>query len=233
MKTKKALAVFLAVVMLVLPLAVSSFAATENAIVTNPIKTNYNDSEVFNPQGLTISVDGEEISYSPANENFRFMPALGELLSVETTEVLVYYNNIIVGSIPVTVEHILGDLTAVGNGHGYYCLGCGTLHNFEKHYEYCAGGDTSMNDPNVCEPELGDYDHIKDWIPNDDGGIFTLQTTTGVCEVCNAEVTRTIPDSEKFLSLFDISNLTDTELGIVGFVKEIFVSLIQMLVGIS
>ena len=45
MKTKKALAVLLAVVMLVMPLAVSSFAAAENGIVAGPVKTAYNDSE--------------------------------------------------------------------------------------------------------------------------------------------------------------------------------------------
>lgn len=231
MKTKKALAVLLAVVMLVLPLAVSSFAATENAIVTNPVKTNYNDTEVFNPQGLTISVNGEEITYTPADENFRFMPALGELLSVETTEILVYYNNTIVGSIPVTVEHILGELTAVGNGHGYYCLGCGTLHNFEKHYDYSFG-----EDPNKFEDGTDDFDYVGEWIPNDDGGIFTMQTTTGICNVCNAEVTRTIPGSEKFLTLFDFENenaMTELESTIIVYFYQIAVSLIQMLVGIS
>ena len=52
MKTKKALAVLLAVVMLVMPLAVSSFAAGE--IIASPVKTAYTDAEFFNPQGLEI-----------------------------------------------------------------------------------------------------------------------------------------------------------------------------------
>lgn len=228
MKTKKALAVFLAVVMLVLPLAVSSFAATENAIVTAPAKTTYNDSQVFNPQGLTILVDGEEIIYSHADEKFRFEPALNEFLTVETTAVRVYYNNAYVCDVPVTVEHILGELTIVGNGHGYYCLGCGTLHNFEKHYDYSAG-----EDPNKFEPGTADYDYVGEWIPNDDGGIFLAQTETGTCSVCNAEVTRNIPGTAKFDSLFDEGALAPLEGTILFYVSTILVSLIQMLVGIN
>lgn len=57
MRTKKALAVLLAVVMLAVPFAVMSYAAP--AIVTNPVKTDYTDCEYFNPQGLVIS-DGEK-----------------------------------------------------------------------------------------------------------------------------------------------------------------------------
>ncbi len=236
MKTKKALAVFLAVVMLVLPLAVSSFAATENAIVTNPVKTLYNDTEVFSPQGLTISFNGKEIVYSPTDANFRFEPALNELLAVNTDEegtiipasVAVYYSNEYVGSVEVIVNHILGDIAVVGNGHGQYCLGCGTLHNFEKHYDYSAGGDA-----NTYEPEEGDYDYVGEWIPNDDGGIFLAQTTTGTCSVCNAEVTRNIPGTAKFDSLFDEEGLTVLEGTILSYISTILVSLIQMLVGIN
>ena len=80
MKTKKALAVVLAVVMLVMPLAVSSFAATENGIVAGPVKTAYTDNEFFNPQGLSITYNGEVITYVPTDASFRFEPALNELL---------------------------------------------------------------------------------------------------------------------------------------------------------
>lgn len=209
MKMKKALAVVLTVVMLVLPLTVSSFAVSSE-VVTAPVKTAYNDAEYFNPIGLVISVDGNEITYSPANTKFRFSPALNELLTVETTAVSVFYNNELVGTVPVSVSHILGDLTAINNGHGHYCLGCGVLHDFEKH-------------------------NVEEWIPNDDAGIFIAQTQTGYCTVCGAEVTETIPGSEKFLGLFDIENgsLTETELTIVTYFYQIVVSLIQTLVGIS
>lgn len=208
MKTKKALAVLLAVVMLVMPFAVSSFAATENGIVTGPIKTAFNDNEYFNPQGVSISYDGEIIVYSPTDADFRFEPALNELLTVETLEVKIYYNDEYIGAVPVSVDHILGELTVIDHGHGYFCLGCGTLHNFENHI-------------------------VNEWIPNDDGGIFTLQTQTGVCTVCDAEVTETIPGSAKFDSLFDKDSLTGLEGDVLGYISSILVTLIQMLVGIK
>ncbi len=210
MKTKKALAVLLAVVMLVMPLAVSSFAATANEIITNPVKTVYNDTECFNPVGIVVMIDGEPIAYHPQNVNFRFDPALNEYLTVETTEIFVYYNNEIVGTVPVTVNHILGELTPIDNGHGNFCLGCGELHNFEKH-------------------------NVEEWIPNDDGGIFTMQTQTGFCTVCGAEVTENIPGSEKFTSIIlaNPNGLAKLEEEIATYFYAIAVTLIQMLVSIK
>lgn len=228
MKTKKALAVFLAVVMLVLPLAVSSFAATENAIVTNPVKTTYYDAEVFSPQGLTVLVDGKEIAYAPTNGNFRFEPALNELLSVETTEVVVYYDNTIVGSVPVTVEHLLGDIALVGNGHGQYCLGCGSLHNFEFHYDYSFGEDSKKFDP-----DSEDYDHVTEWIPNDDASLFTPQTATGVCSVCNSEITKSLPGTARFDTIFDEEALAPLEGTILYYISTILLSLIEMIFNLN
>lgn len=228
MKTKKALAVILAVVMLVLPLAVSSFAATENAVVTNSVKAVYYDTEFFNPQGLAILFDGEEIIYAPTDGNFRFEPALNELLTVETTEVAVYYNNVFVGTVPVTVEHNLGEVTLVGNGHGEYCLGCGALHNFEFHYDYSAG-----DDPNKFDPDSSDFDYVTEWIPNDDASLFTPQTATGVCSICNSEVTKTIPGTARFDTLFDEESLAPLEGTILYYVSTILISLIEMIVGLN
>ena len=208
MKTKKALAVILAVVMLVMPLAVSSFAAAENGIVAGPTKTAYVDSEFFNPQGLSISYYGETIVYAPTDANFRFEPALNELLTVETVEAKIYYNNEFIGSVNINVDHILGELTAVDHGHGYFCLGCGTLHNFENHT-------------------------VEEWIPNDDGGIFTMQTQTGVCTICEASVTEGIPGSAKFDTLFNPELMTELEGTILGYISSILVSLVQMLVGVK
>ena len=208
MKTKKALAVVLAVVMLVMPLAVSSFAATENGIVAAPVKTAYTDNEFFNPQGLSITYNGEVITYVPTDASFRFEPALNELLTVETVEAKIYYNNEFIGAVAISVDHLLGELTAIDHGHGYFCLGCGTLHNFENHT-------------------------VNEWIPNDDGGIFTMQTQTGICTVCNATVTEGIPDSAKFDSLFNPELMTELEGTILGYVSTILVSLVQMLVGIK
>ncbi|MEE1504323.1 MAG: hypothetical protein UGF89_08800 [Acutalibacteraceae bacterium] len=207
MKTKKALAVILAVVMLVMPLAVSSFAA-DNGIVAGPTKTAYNDSEYFSPLGIVISYEGDEIAYTPGDSNFRFTPALNELVTVDTTEVVVYYNNDEIGTVEIAVDHILGELTIIDNGHGKFCLGCGQLHEFEEH-------------------------DVPEYIPNDDGGFITLQTETGICNVCKAEVTRTIPGSEKFTGAFDTENLTELEAEIIGYIYMILVSLVQAFLSIS
>lgn len=215
MKTKKALAVLLAVVLLVMPFAVSSFAA--GGIVSGPIKTVYTDSEYFNPLGISIATNtGSIVAYTPGDANFRFEPALNELLAVNTddtdtvipTEVAVYYNNEYVGSVEIIVNHVLGELTAVGNGHGKFCVGCGEIHEFEDHI-------------------------ITEWIPNDDGGIFVAQTQTGYCDVCGAEVTEQIPGTENFLNLFDGNNLTELEATIINYISMILVPLIQMLTGIK
>ena len=215
MRTKKALAVLLAVVLLVMPFAVSSFAAS--GIVSGPIKTVYTDSEYFSPLGISIATStGNIVAYTPGDANFRFEPALNELLSVNTddtdtvipTEVAVYYNNEYVGSVEIIVNHVLGELTAVGNGHGKFCVGCGTIHEFEDHI-------------------------ISEWIPNNDGGIFVAQTQTGYCDVCGAEVTEQIPGTENFLNLFDGTNLTELEGTIINYISMILVPLIQMLTGIK
>ena len=175
MRTKKALAVLLAVVMLAVPFTVMSYAAP--AIVTAPVKTDYTDCEYFNPQGLVVS-DGEKIiEYTPTDADFSFVPALNEYLSVAKTAdgedvnktyVEVYYKNEYVGSVEIFVNHVLGEVTFLGEaGHGQYCLGCGEVHNYEEHT-------------------------IPEFIPNDDGGLFIQQTQTGVCEICKGEVTENI-----------------------------------------
>ncbi len=214
MRTKKAIAVLLAVVMLAIPFAVVSYAAPE--IVAQPIKTVYTDCEKFNPQGLVISIDGEEIPYTPIDDKFAFMPGLDEYLTVGTNSdgedmpyntIDVYYNNQYAGTVQVAVTHVLGEITNLGDaGHGQYCLGCGKVHNYEAH-------------------------SIPEFIPNDDGGLFIPQTQTGTCEICNGKVTESIPGSEGFQFIFG-GEMTEFESEIIGYFYMIAVSLIQALIGI-
>lgn len=215
MRTKKAIAVLLAVVILAIPFAVVSYAASE--IVAQPIKTVYTDCEKFNPQGLVISVDGEEIPYTPIDTNFEFMPGLDNYLTVSVNAdgdelpyntIEVYYNNRYVGSIQVEVNHVLGEITNLGDaGHGQYCLGCGAIYNYDAH-------------------------SIPEFIPNDDGNLFLPQTQTGTCEICNGKVTENIPGSEGFQYIFG-GEMTDLESTIVGYIYMIAVTLIQALAGIK
>lgn len=218
MRTKKAIAVLLVAVMLVVPFSLVSSAAGTYMLVTGPIKTEYTDCEHFIPQGISVTDGTEVVFYSPADDKWAFNPGLNELLSIATDEtgkdindvdVEVFYDNKYVGSVTVTVNHELGEVVYIGQlGHGQYCLGCGKVHNFEEHT-------------------------VNEWIPNDDGGLIVQQTQTGTCEICKGEITENIPGSEKFGTIFDGENMTQMENDLVYYVYNILVSLIQMLIGIK
>jgi hypothetical protein len=228
MKAKKILAVLLVAIMLLVPF--SSVAGAANRwLVSGPIITAYKDTEYFNPQGIVISVDGVEVTYTPDNENFKFVPALDELLSTTdmimkdeynpeldengykqyTTDVAIYYNEQLVDTITVSVKHDWGETTYFDDTHhGNNCKGCGI----------------------VDEVTFGPH-NVKQYIPNDDGGLFIEQSETGTCEDCHAEVTRKIPGTHKFESIFT-GDYTETESTILTYVTTILVTLIQFLTGI-
>ncbi len=208
MKAKKALAVLLVAVMLLVPFTFCASAANE-AIVKGPIKTAYTDCEYFNPQGLVITVDGKEITYSPIDAGFKFIPGLNEKLTVDSS-VDVYYNEVKIGTVQVSVSHVWGEIEYLDNNyHGRHCLGCAIV------------DEATFTSHNVPE-----------YIPNDDGGLFIEQTETGTCSDCHAEVTRNIPGSEKFETIFS-GNVTETESTIITWVRIILLSLVKMVVGIN
>lgn len=218
MRTRKALAVLMVAIMLMASFSIVSNAASSYAIVSGPLKTEYTDCDYFNPQGIAITDGTNLIVYTPVDDKWSFDPALNELLSVGTDadgndvleqEVEIFYDNQLVGKVVVGVDHVLGDVTCLGQAaHGQYCLGCGKVHNYEAHV-------------------------VNEWIPNDDGGLLLQQTRTGKCEICQGEITENIPGSEKFPFIFDPENMTDMESEIVGYIYNILVTLVQMLVGIK
>ena len=228
MKAKRTLAVLLVAIMLLVPFASSASAATLT-LVSGPIITAYTDAEYFNPQGIVVSVDGEEIAYTPDNASFKFVPALNELLSTTdvvmldennvakdengytlyTTDVSIYYDEQLVATVTVDVAHAWGETSYYDNNyHGKNCKGCGIVDEvtFAKH-------------------------NVAQYIPNDDGGLFIQQSETGVCEGCKAEITRKIPGTEKFNSIFT-GDYTETEGTILTYLSTILVTLIQFLTGI-
>ncbi len=200
------------------PVYVGSFDIS--FVASKPIVKEYTDAQYVNPTGLAIYDGSDVVEYTPFNTKFSFSPDADELLSAdefvieEGAEgygldiVTVYYDNVKLGTYTVKVKHVLGELVAIDSQHGHYCIGCGKIFNLEEH-------------------------DVPEFIPNDDVGLFKQQTETGTCSVCNAEVTRVIEGSEKFLGLFDPENMTEFESEIVGYIYMIAVSLIQMLMGIS
>ncbi len=216
MKIKRAVAILLVAVMLLVPVSSSVFAASV-ALVSGPIKVAYTDNEYFNPQGIVVNVDGKDVTYTPDNAKFTFVPALNEHIKVTVaedgtvvpTEIDVYYDNQLAGTVSVTVAHIWGEMTYLDNNfHGKYCLGCGVIEERLSH-------------------------NVAEFIPNDDGGLFIDQTQTGTCLDCGQPITESIPNTNRFNSLFDISSLTDMEMEILVYIGQILVPLIQMLVGLK
>lgn len=218
MRTRKALAVLMVAIMLMASFSIVSNAASSYAIVSGPLKTEYTDCDYFNPQGIAITDGTNLIVYTPVDDKWSFDPALNELLSVGADadgndvleqEIEIFYDNQLVGTVVVGVDHVLGDVTCLGQAaHGQYCLGCGKVHNYEAHV-------------------------VNEWIPNDDGGLLLQQTQTGKCEICQGEITENIPGSEKFPFIFDPENMTEMESELVGYIYNILVTLVQMLVGIK
>ncbi len=237
MKIKRAVAILLVAVMLLVPASLSVVAA-DTAIVSGPIKVVYTDNEYFNPQGLVISVNGENITYTPDNNKFSFVPALNEHIKANTvvmngfepaydkagnilytSDVEVYYNNEKVDTITLNVTHIYGDITYMDNNfHGQYCLGCGAVK------------ETYSTDDMKFVSGLSAHT-VPEYIPNDDGGLFIEQTETGTCSGCGHEITRSIKGSNKFDTVFS-GNMTAFETEIIGYIRDILVTLIQMLTGI-
>ena len=228
MKTRKILAVLLAVVVLVGSLAVVSSAAP--TLDTKLVKTAYYDWEYFNPQGLVVMDGVTPVTYSADNEDFKFIPSLDELMTVETKAVRVIYKNEEIGTILVTVEHSFGDIEYLGaTGHGARCKGCGKVDVVEAHQaELCPVYDEKGNPTYDAD---GNPIMTENWIPNDDGGMFVPQTEHATCSICGGEMKRNIPETEGFMSMFDLDNLTPTETTIFTYVYMILVSLIQTLVS--
>ena len=229
MKAKRTLAVLLVAIMLLVPFA-SSVSAAAPTLVSGPIITAYTDAEYFNPQGIVVSVDGEEIAYTPDNASFKFVPALNEQLSATdvvmldennvakdengyalyTTDVSIYYDEQLVATVTVDVAHTWGGTVCFDNNfHGRSCKGCGIV------------DEITLSAHNVSQ-----------YIPNDDGGLFIQQSETGVCDDCKAEITRKIPGTEKFNSIFT-GDYTETEGTILTYISAILVTLIQFLAGIK
>lgn len=228
MKAKRTLAVLLVAIMLIVPFATSASAASVS-LVSGPTITAYKDTEYFNPHGIVVSVDGVEVTYSPDNDSFKFVPALDELITTAdvvmadannaavdengytlyTADVAIYYDEQLVATVTVDVTHDWGKTTYYDNNyHGRNCKGCGIVDTLTL---------TNHN--------------VEQYIPNDDGGLFIEQSETGTCKDCNTEITRKIPGTNKFNSIFS-GEYTETESTILTYLSTILVTLIQVLAGI-
>lgn len=222
MKAKKFAAVVLALVMLASTLAVAAFAGY--GYITSTSSYSRLDGQYLNPYDLTVMVDGVAHKYIEEADSFSFNPSIDYALTApadgSTVEIEVFYGDTNCGTLYVDVAH-------------NYSTDCQQLESCKEHAcvcKYC--GKIDEGSYGRCE------DYVAVWKPNNDAGLFKLQTETGTCTACGGSVTRAIPESNTFFNIFPINNegdfdLNETEMTIFSYFQFIVVSMIQMIIPMS
>lgn len=197
MKTRKILALVMAIALLAISMSVVASAA--GSISNSPDKLVYTDIECFDPTGLVITDGtGATVSYETDYQYFTFSVEADEKLTIYMTEVEVFYKGESAGFVKITVDHAGGEITPVNNhGHGQICDGCGV----------------------ICKNE--DHD-VEYWVPNDDAGLLTSETETGTCSVCGDTVSRYIEGTATYPNVFATSEILVLLLSFVSMIVEAF-----------
>ncbi len=199
MKTRKILALVMAIALLAVSMSVVASAAGTYTILFNQNKSNFTDVECFDPTGLVISdANNTQIKYATEYQYFTFSVELDEPLTVYITEIEVFYKGDSCGFVPVVVSHAGGEITPVNNhSHGQICAGCGV----------------------ICKNE----DHsVPYWVPNGDAGLLTSETETGTCSVCGDTVSRYIEGTATYPTVFASADILVTLLALVSMIVEAF-----------
>ncbi len=184
MKTRKILALVMAIAILAVSMTVVASATEEvptsaYTILFKQTKDTYTDAECFEPKGLVVTdATKTQIKYSTESQFFTFSVELDQPLTVYMTEVEVFYKGESCGFVPVKVSHVGGEIVPVNNhSHGQICSACGVIcHNTDHKVEY--------------------------WVPNGDAGLVTSETETGTCTVCGDTVSRYISGTATFTTVF-------------------------------
>lgn len=175
------------------------------------------EGKSLDPTGLKTYFNGEEISYESDPDNFSFYPSISGILEISDEPIAyeVSYKGYFVGDFEITVDHNYGPIQQLESGkeHARFCKTCGYMD--PDSYDFC--------------------ENHAAFKPNDDAGLFKLQTETGLCTVCNSHVTRSIEGSNKFYNIFDFvhdDGMGSTETMILEYFQMIIVSLIQMIIPV-
>ena len=208
MKTRKILALVMAIVCLALSVTVVASAteaerpASAYSIFTFPTKSSssnpYTDAECFDATGLVISDGTTNISYDTDYQYFTFTTEKTETLTVYMTEIEVFYKGESCGFVPVTVSHAGGEIVPVNNhSHGQICSACGV----------------------ICKNESHDVPY---WVPNGDAALVRGETETGTCTVCGDTVSQIIPGTATYTTIFADIGILQTILSLVAMIVEGF-----------
>ncbi len=196
MKTRKILALVMAIALLAVSMSVVASAAGSISVVP---RITYTDAECFDPTGLVIlDSTGAQISYETDYQYFTFSVELDEKLTIYMTEIEVFYKGESIGFVEITVDHAGGEITPVNNhSHGQICAGCGV----------------------ICKNE--DHD-VEYWVPNDDAGLLTSETETGTCTTCGDTVSQYIPGTATYPTVFASAEILVSLLSLVSMIVEAF-----------
>lgn len=206
--------------------------ATAN-VLQRPSKQDYLDTEKFDLSGTTlelgtikaidrvekIGTDGTTyfeytyetgysgtVTYGPDNANmFTCHPDKNEQLSVNTSEVIAYFDGIEVAKLPVNVEHawsngyvsITTDKYTEGKPgyHAILCDGCGEAHDAQPHIP----SPVLDEEGNVMLDEEGNE---ICWTYNNDQTFTSNGTESSICMDCGATLTRDVFSSADYNDVF-------------------------------
>lgn len=209
MKTRKILALVMAIVCLALSMTVVASAeeterpASAYSVFNEPKKLAYTDAECFDATGLVISDGTTEISYDTDKQYFTFSVPIDQPLTIYVTEIEVFYKGETCGFLNVTVGHFgnaEGKIIYINNhDHGQICDVCGVTCKNESHEEYV------------------DY-----WVPNGDASLLINETESGYCSKCGTRVSRYIEGTATFSTAFAEIDILVTILGLVSSIVQAF-----------
>lgn len=213
MKTRKILALVMAIAILAVSMTVVASATEEvpasaYQIHTKPTKPTsdnpYTDADCFDPTGLVISDGSTNISYDTDEQYFTFMINGQEYkedqpLTVYVTEVEVLYKGESCGFVDIAVGHKGSDKKIPINNthHGEICEVCGL----------------------TCKNEVHTVEY---WTPNGDASLIMDETESGECSVCGDRVSRYIPGTATYITAFAEVDILVTILGLVSSIVQGF-----------
>ena len=200
MKTRKILALVMAIALLAVSMSVVASAADgDYKLYIFQNKKNYTDVECFDPTGLVITdINGNQFAYETDYQYFTFSVELDEKLTIYTTQVEIFYKGDSAGFYEIIVDHAGGEITPVNNhSHGQICEGCGVICKNANH-------------------------KVLYWVPNDDAGLLTSETETGTCTICGDTVSQFIPGTATYPTVFATSEIIVSLLSLVSMIVEAF-----------
>ncbi len=209
MKTRKILALVMAIALLAVSMTVVASAEeaaerpTSVYTIQNTPNLTYTDADCFNPAGLTISDGSTTISYDTDSQFFTFSVADDQPLTVYMTQIEVFYKGESCGFLDIVVKHLGsadGEIVYINNHHhGQICDVCGVTCYNESHEEFV------------------DY-----WVPNGDASLLVNETESGHCSKCDTRVSHYIEGTATYVTAFAEVDILVTILGLVASIVQAF-----------